>query len=251
MLDKIMDFFNRYGNLSNRNYSKFGNFLDNIIKYENTTGSQQIRNTQFIENIIYFISKVYPNSLMTKNDFYSRVPDHWELSSAHTSDIKNYINKYYKNIEKFRSDNVLMKLFKEIDLRLNDVYLFVKNIPIYSEMTKIIDDPEEGKREHSFYSLFDKDTIDGLYKYCIFSSIYEYIIATNDSELLRADVRELKNDRRNVIEEDVNQLNFLRTIRLDTRENDDLAENDIELQEYQIDIGNKQELKERVCSSFL
>jgi hypothetical protein len=251
MLDKIMDFFNRYGNLSNRNYSKFGNFLDNIIKYENTTGSQQIRNTQFIENIIYFISKVYPNSLMTKNYFYSRVPDHWELSSAHTSDIINYIKKYYENIEKFRSDNVLMELFKEIDLRLNDVYLFVKNIPIYSEITKIIDDPEEGKKQHHFYSLFDKDTINGLYKYCIFSSIYEYIVATDDIDLLRADVQELKNNRRNRITEDINESNILRTIPIDTRENDDLTENDNELQEYQINIGNTQELKERVCSLLL
>lgn len=250
MLDKITDFFNRYGNLSNRNYSKFGNFLDNIINYE-STGSPQIRNTQFIDNIIYFISKVYPNSLMTKNEFYSRVPQHWELSAAHMNDIKTYINKYYENIEKFRTDNVLMKLFKDIDLRLNDVYLFVKNIPMYSEITKIIDDPEEGKKQHHFYSLFDKDTINGLYKYCIFSSIYEYIIATDDADIVRADVQEIKKNRRNLIAEDMDESNLLRTIPVNTMDNDDLAENDNELQEYQINVGNTQELKERVCSLLL
>jgi hypothetical protein len=250
-----MDFFDKYGNISSAKYEKIGNFLLNIDKWNLQRNKEQYYDeelysvTNFIENIVYSISKIYPNILMYNEGFYNKIPKHWGLSDFHNNDVSKFINKYYQDIEKFKNDNVLLELLKHVVICLNDVNLFVKNIPICTEIIKKSEEKEEENKDVVFYSLFDKQTTYMLFTYCLYSCLYEYVMSSDDNELLSTDVQQIKETRRKDIREYNDEASQI--ITNITEENDLINENDNELQELQIVVGNKDELKKRVCSMLL
>ena len=190
------------------------------------------------------MSKLYPNILLNNAGFYKKVPKHWGLSQFHVSDVTNIITSYYQKIEKFKEDKVLLRLLLEIYNKLIDLNIFLENIPIQTEIIKII----EGEKV-KFHSLFDKTTIYRLYSYCFYSTIHQYIVSSFDNNLLRMDLNEYRVSRRETINNNSNMSNQIRTISNNLEETS--IERDNDYQEVQIETGNLLELKERVCNLLL
>jgi hypothetical protein len=247
LYNEIMGFFDSHGNLTNNEYEKLHNFLSKIRKWdldESITETGLYTITQFIKNAIHSMSKLYPNILLNNAGFYKKVPKHWGLSQFHTTDVTNIITSYYQKIEKFKEDKILLRLLLEIDTKLLDINLFVENIPIQSEIVKMLDGENV-----KFHSIFDKTTIYRLYSYCFYSTIHEYIVSSYDINLLRMDLNEYRVSRRETINNISNVSNRIGT-ELNNLEQTTI-ERDNDYQEVQIETGNLLELKERVCNLLL
>ena len=256
---EIMGFFDSYGNLSNAEYGKVSMFLKNIDKWNLDIGMKESKNyfddglynvTQFIKNIIHNASKVYPSFILNDADLKRNVPVHWNLSTAHVSDISRFVDKYYDKLEKFKEDSSLVKLLRDIDIKLVDLSLFTSSIPIKTEVIKEIMDEEKNMKLKTFHSLFDKQTLYLLFTYCLYSLLYEYVLASDDVELLTYDKQETKINRRTVVENNGNISNALQGFveTLDEKivdDANDLSEINI------IQRGNQKELKQRVSSLLL
>lgn len=249
----IMKFFDEYGNLSDTEYKNLHEFLSNIEHWSldkpmTQTGTyydEGLYNViQFTKNIIQNITKVYPNALLNDSEFYKNVPKHWGLSQFHVNDIQKFVHKYYESIEKFKNDAILLKLLQEVGNRLADINLFVQNIPVHTEVVKEF---QEGDKTETriFHAIFNKSTIYELFRYCFYSTIYEYISCSTDEDLLRADVVDKKNAKRQTIRSDLDAADQLRS------QPPDLDESLEEFQEVDVIMTNPEELKTRVCSLLL
>ena len=85
--------------------------------------------------------------------------------------------------------------------------------------------------------------------HCFYSTIYEYINCSKDVDLVRADVRAFKDERRARINSSKNQSN---SVRGELYTLDEGAEDqDLDLQEVRVVTGKTEELKIRVCSLLL
>jgi hypothetical protein len=207
--------------------------------------------TQFINNSIQSICKVYPSILLNDAGFYKNVPKHWNFSEKHNAIINRFVDQYYESIEKFKGDKVLLKLLQELSnsSRLSDLPLFLNSLPFFTEIVKDMGDDVEGERVRSFHCLFDKQCIYLLYSYCFYSSIYEYIVSANDVDLLRADVQVVKKTYRQQIREGVNASNQLTSLESGLR--DELTDTGLDLSEVEVISGDIEELKKRVASLLL
>ena len=251
MYNIIVDFFEREGKLSRRELEKVEDFLLNASKWKIRRDDDLYYDeelytvTKFIQNAVYSFTKVYPNVLLNEDGFYKNVPKHWDISNFHSQDITNFITKNYAKIEAFKKDNVLMQLLQHVNVCLLDIHLFVKNIPVYTEIVKTSGD---NTTPLHFYSLFDKETTFMLHNYCLYSCLYEYIISSDDNDLLRTNVQSIKANQRRNIAENADPAN--RLISQIAEENATATADDLDedLQEIQINLGNKAELKNRVCS---
>jgi len=169
-----------------------------------------------------------------------KVPKHWGLTENDNNKVIFIIKKYYETIEAFKQDTAIIRLLMEVSNRLIELNMFTQNIPI---ITPII------KNSINYHSLFDKKTIFALLQYCFFSVLCEFICATDDENLLRIDIEDIKSGRREKINE-----SKLESSSLDAQY-DELDESftDIndDLEEQQIKVGNTRDLKERVCKLLL
>jgi len=254
---KIMDFFDDSKNISNSNYNKISEFLSNIEKWKLDRPMSETklyydeglyRITQYVINAIEMMAKVYPYALMSENGFHEKIPRHWGLSKEHFGDINIFMNKYYEELNEFRQDVVLVRLLQEVNRSLNDLDIFVKNIPVHTEVVRTVPG-QDGPVIKTFYSMFNKITILSLFKYCFYSSIYQYIEYSTSNDLLRLDIQENKQIRRDRKIANMNESNSLRADL--SRFNEETAEIDDEIAEYDIIIGNQDELKERVSKLLL
>jgi chaperonin cofactor prefoldin len=253
LYNEIMEFFDVHGNLTNNEYEKLHEFLSKIRKWELDKPMKESQLyyddglytiTQFIKNAIHSMSKLYPNILLNNAGFYKKVPKHWGLSQFHVSDVTNIITSYYQKIEKFKEDKVLLRLLMEIDTKLMDITMFIENIPIQTEIIKLID----GEMV-KFHSLFDKTTIYRLYSYCFYSTIHEYRVSSFNNNLVRMDLNEYRGSMREIINNNSNMSNQIGTQLVDLQQTN--IERDNDFQEVQIETGNLLELKERVCNLLL
>jgi len=259
MYTEIINFFGRNGNLFEKDYKKLHDFLTNIQTWEldqpenampkNYYDEGLYKITQFIQNSVHNISKVYPAILMNNSTFYKNIPKHWGLSEEHVMDISKFIEKYYENIEKFKGDVVLMNLLNEVSVRLVDLNRFLQNIPISTDIVKKFIGENDREEIHRFHGLFDKKTIYMLYSYCFYSVIFEYIDCTTDPDMLRTDIEEMKMERRKKINNNKNPSNLLESADNDVTEVSE--EYDSSIREIRISSGDVLELKSRVCQLLL
>jgi hypothetical protein len=269
----IIDFFRRYGNLSDRDYNRVHDFIMNINAWTIQSDDKDLQkdlqmdlqkdlqkdlkidkpdstlstSLQFIKTIIHQLTKVYPTAIMNGSSFYKEVPKHWELTPAHVSDIEHFIQKYYSTIIQFQSDPILFNLLNEVSTKLVDLNTFVQHVPLFPEITKQVIDEETGEpMTKTYFSLFDKQTIHLLFAYCFYSCIYEFITSSDDPELLRTDLETAKMARRQQIRSSQNPANSLVSMAPDADAG--LQDADTDLHEVFINTGNQRELKDRVAA---
>lgn len=245
MIHDITTFIKKYGNMTSSETNKAIRTIDSmsiwdididISKPQEYSQPGLYTAVQFVKNSIFNMTKVFPH-IITNAVSMSLIPKHWNLSQIHQRDIYAFTNKYHTKFSEYKKDEVLGNLLNSVGESMSDIILFLDHLPISTPMFK------DG---NTFYRLLDKSTIYLLVNYCWLSVLYEYVQMSNDPEYLRQDVRVINNMMETARDE---RFDTLSTTRATYRTMDE-AEVDImsDINEVQINIGNTDELKERVAS---
>ena len=174
--------------------------------------------------------------MMLNEKIYALVPKHWDLAPIHVRDIERVLDTHWNKFQAFFGDTVIYQLLREIMVRLIDMCELVREFPVYNPIQK---------GEHVFHSFMDLEATQMVYSYFVYSTLYEYIVCSENPELLRTDLEETKKQRRQEIADATNASNQTRA---EVQSMDEVAQEvDLDLREINIRIGNQEELKERVA----
>ena len=207
MYSEIMNFIEKYANISGRDMEKIHEFLStiHIWRTDNTNNLYEV--LQFFKNAIYDLTHYFP-SLMTnrtkesavlnfsgeltdRNNMKSdsknnRIHKYWGLSDADVSDLYGTIKKYNADLYKSQEDTTMIELIHRIHPALIDISIFFNEIPVFSTLMK----------DREYFQLFDKSTVYMLAQHMLFSAMYQYMIATEDMTIKRIDRETQKTQRR-------------------------------------------------------
>lgn len=242
MYYEIVDFMDRYGNLSNREYDEFQDWLLGFAaevapEVVATPTGEIYKKVQNIKNLVYYMSRAIPQMILNKK-VYDRIPQHWDLAPIHIRDMERAIEKHWGELHGFFEDEVLYDLLREIMTRLTDLGSLVRVFPTYSPISK---------GGHTFHALLDEDATNMIYTYFVYSVLYEYIVCSNNPDLLRADFEEVKKQHKQGIRDAADDANMAKAEN-SQKLTGDQEEVDLDLQELQIRmIGSQEDLKERVA----
>ena len=231
MFYEIVKFFDQYGNLNDADYDRLQNFLLSVTMTNLKDADALYTLTTFIKNSIYMWSKVYPEIILNGN-VYDNIPAHWELSSNHISDLSKKIESYWSSIKEFHGDTVITRVLRNIQIDALDIFTLIREMPVYSPLTK---------GENTYYSLFDNESINMVFVYLWYSTLYEYTVSASNPDFLRTDIEEMKLDRRKDIRDAMDAAS----------QSVGVGESDADLQEIDILMGNTKELKTRVAKLLL
>jgi hypothetical protein len=232
---KIMDFFHRYGNLTNTEYTKLHDFLQNIHTWA-TDDSDLFSVTNYIKNAVYSITKIYPNMVLESVEHPS-IPKHWGFSLADKLKMNEILKKHRAGLVPFLGDQVIVRLLSEIAPILTEVELLSRAVPIQSEIEKA---------GLHFYSIMDKKTTLALFNYLLYTTLDIYISATDDNDLLHIDIESKKTGRRERIRDRSDASTFIHAANAQDLP-EDYNEPGNDLEEIQITAGQQLDLKERTC----
>ena len=235
----VLKFLKKYGKLSQKEYNRLETFFETFIRKWASDDLYKISN--FIKNVVDEMTRIFPNMLLMNIAINDRFPGHHtDFSEFDKTKIYNSKMDYYSPLSEFKQDRVIQLLFIKIKAKFIDLRLFFENLPIQTPLMK---------NNKEYFSLFDKDSILFLLEYIFLSVIHEYIIATDDSELIRTEVFETKKTNRNkIIEQNDISIQFQTEF---TDMNEEYEETSDEIAEIQIDIGNKEELKVRIAKLLI
>jgi hypothetical protein len=238
----VLSFLKKYGKTGKRDFDKLTEFIDSFVTTwaADTTKGDLYKIANFVKNAVYEMTSVFPNILITNSTNVSRVHSYWGLAQVDSIRIYNSISAYYLPLNEFREDEVLIRLLLSIKNKFVDLQLFFENLPIH-ESIRI--------GSHDYFSFFDRETIELLLEYVFLSVLHEYIIATDELDLIRLDsVEQKKANRREISESNDEDTQF-------SSEYPELAEEYQEvygnMTEIQIQAGNREELKTRVAKMLL
>jgi hypothetical protein len=218
MFSKISAFMDVYGNQSYAEYEKLQKFL----KAGGTP--------EFIRNSIYFMTRAIPSMILNGTSF-NHLPESWKFANPHYSDLGKMVEKTWDNIKGYSGDIIISGALKDIELRSSDIFLLISELPIYKPIVK---------GEHTYYSLFDSDSVKLMYEYLWFSAIYEYIVSASNPDLLYIDIESKKTiQRERIIEPDL-------AMGLDV-----YGDEDDDMREVDIKAGNEDEYKKRIAKLIL
>mgnify|MGYP001328798920 CR=1 FL=1 len=246
---EIMTFFDDYGNLDDNEFNKLHEFLSNISSWKvDAEYGQSVSNydsglnivISYLSNIINVFTKVYPNLLINNADFFEKIPKHWKLVDTHKSDLTAIYNNYYNKLKSFRGDQILINLLKEIVNQLIDINIFVKNIPVQTDIQKEIIDENGEKKIITFYSIFGKQNLYLLFTHCYYLTIHKYITSTEDNDIILQDSFNIRQNIRRDNEELQNASNNMMPV----------SSNDM-IEEININVGDMDDIKKRTCSLLL
>ena len=225
MFAKIADFLNHHGNLSNTQYEAIQVFIHEIDRWKtdadaNTKTVFAVR--QYIVSSMEQMVRVFPT--MSKHfPQIGKSPTHWGLDARHSEQLGHILKTDSSRLSSVIANPTLGPLFEHIESRLRPILYFVKHIPVFAPILK------DGV---AFTSLYPKETVYALLKYCWYSVLYEYVVATEDPDLL-------------AVERNVETRN-LREVADDIFGDDDDDQPKNSLLEVQLEMGDTKKMKEEV-----
>ena len=235
MYYEIVDFMDKYGNMSNADFDAFQDWLLSVFSVASVDDSETHKEVQHIKTFVYYVSRLLPE-MMLNEKIYALVPKHWDLAPIHVRDIERVLDNHWNKFQAFFGDSVIYQLLREIMVRLIDMCELVREFPVYNPIQK---------GEHVFHSFMDLEATQMAYSYFVYSTLYEYIVCSENPDLLRTDLEETKKQRRQEIADAANPSNQTHA---EVLEMDEAAQEiDLDLREVNIRIGNQEELKERVA----
>lgn len=254
LLERITDFVGKNANISRPKQNKLIEQLANIhiwnmdATYEYGKNISQKDETtmysviQFMKQSVFDMTKVYPEMLINGKDVNSKSHKYWGFAEPHNNDISNMILNYYKEFGPFKNDETMNALLVSIQKSLVHLSTFLSMLPVYLPIHR---PPEGDEPAKSYYSLFPKRSVYMIISYIWYSSLYEYIKATDDDELLQLDMVNKKEKRRNLIVEQRENQEFGSSIEENLGAEEENYGN--ELEEMQIVSGDRQHMKKRVA----
>jgi len=178
LTSRIKTFVQHNTGLSKTNLANFVNCLDNITDFLETGDDVYVspkdetvfKMMYFVRNALRNLVDVFPNIVVNKVNYADvTIPKHWKLSQRHTSDLKDIISTYYKNLRQFYN-------LPELDAVLVNIQTRCKSIAELALVTPYFASFSNGKE--TIDSIFDERLSSLLFKYYLLVTIAEYINLT-------------------------------------------------------------------------
>jgi hypothetical protein len=244
LFGKIMTFFYKNGNLSDANYRHLYTFLSTIHEWTDAPGrpaaTSMKQRLQFIENTLYDIIRVFPNTIIHDVAFLT-VHEHWGLSEQHEYDVARFVKTQHASLNKFKEDRVLADLLGRAGGALVDVSTFITHFPIVEPIQR---------GDKTFYGILDARGMNYLYVHVLYSVIDYYIEITRDLRIQQTDTQVLRQKRRDMNNTLYDTASVAATDP-DYYVSPDELDYDSGLQEIQIVVGNQQDLEKRMCAYLI
>jgi hypothetical protein len=186
MREVIVAFLDTHANLNLGNLDKMSSFLEDVSKWKLGDISSATRE---IYNMIYNVSKVYPNKTLARK-FQNSIPDHWTFSLAHSVYLEEATKSFYSNIAAIggdETDTTFSKYLSGVVANLTDLVLFIEQIPVFSPLIR---------DNLQYWSLYTEETVLLLYHYGFLSAIHEYVVLANDRSFIQMRAEEMKTTKR-------------------------------------------------------
>lgn len=152
--------------------------------------------SQFVRNMIYQITQVYPNVIRNGSGFHPYMDStngykKWNLSDLHVKNLREYHEDFYKHLTPFYNDAIIIKLFIEMNDMFTDLHKFINHFPVQEEVIKQI-----GNKQMSYYSFLNNETTMLIMKYCFYTCICIFIESTSNNMLIQTNMNEYKTNVR-------------------------------------------------------
>lgn len=246
LFTKIMSFFDDYGNLPDAEYDILKNFLKDISIWnadkmyeskEHTYDEGQYTVIQYLYNAITAFSKTYPTMLINNTDVFKTIPKHWGLAKKHVYDVDQFLSKYYKGLDEFKGDEVLKCVLQDVNVELTDMDIFVKNIPIQTDIQREIIDEQGNPKIISFHSLFGKNALYLLFVHCFYLTISKYIDTGDTPNII---IQESLSNKESIRENNVNLADPTTSISALNRDDSESVLSEVQIySDTNTDIKNK------------
>ena len=185
-------------------YKHIRSFLENIDKW-NTSDNKHNQNvqmfSQFVRNMIYQVTQVYPNVIRNGNGFHPYMDavdgyKKWNLSGLHVDNLRDYHEEYYMQLRPFYENGIIIRLFDEMNDMFADLNKFVNHFPVQEEIVKQV-----GDKQMTYYSFLKNETTMLLMKYCFYTCICIFIESASNTMVVQTNVNEYKDNVRAAKEE--------------------------------------------------
>ena len=186
MHNAIVSFLDTHANLNLANLDELSSFLLNTSEWKFSDMATSVKETC---NMIYNISKVYPNKTLA-NKFQSVPPSHWSFSVAHLKYLKDVAESFYTEIAAMaqsEKDTTFSQYLTTAVENLTDLVLFIEQIPVFAPLVR------DGIK---YWSLYSDETVLLLHKYGFLSAVHEYVILANDRRFAQMRAEEIKTTKR-------------------------------------------------------
>ena len=185
-------------------YKHIRGFLENIDKWnthDNTRNENVQMFSQFVRNMIYQITQVYPNVIRNGKGFHPYMDavigyKKWNFSGLHVNTLRDYHEDYYMHLRPFYENSIIVRLFDEMNELFADLNKFVKHFPIQEEIVKQV-----GNEKTTYYSFLKNETTMLLMKYCFYTCICIFIESASNPMVVQTNVNEYKGNVRRTKDE--------------------------------------------------
>ena len=239
----IVDFMDKYGNLEDGKFNAFQDWLMSPGGVESSTTLNHkdflYKTTQNVKNMIYSMSRLFPEMILHEKT-YDHIPYHWDLASVHVRDLEGVLSRYWSHLTPFFGDAVLTEVLRTVINRLRDIYYLVHELPVYSPLNK---------GERMFHALFDAEATYLMFIYLLYSTLYEYIVASESPETLQTESIAKKRNHRNAARDQSDAAASDEAVVFTSDEATEEAQEYLE--EAQIRVIQPSELKTRVANLIL
>lgn len=190
-------------------YKNIRRFLEEIDQWktvDNTRNESVQMFSQFVRNMVYHITQVYPNVIRNGKGFHPYMDAQvgykkWNLSSLHVQNLREYHEEYYMQLRPFYENPIVMRLFDEMNDMFADLNKFVRHFPVQEDIVKT-----HGNNTTTYYSLLNNETTMLLMKYCFYTCICIFIESSSNTMVVQTNLNEYKSNVRTAREEINNTL---------------------------------------------
>ena len=239
----IVDFMDKHGNMEDAKFHAFQDWLmsPGNVREPGALSDKDFlyKTTQNVKNMVYDMSRLFPGMILQQK-VYDHIPEHWDLAGVHVRELENVVQKNWDPIRPFFGDQVVVGMLNEVMIRLMDLVHLTHALPVYSPIVK---------GDKAFHSLFDAEATYLMFIYLLYSTLYEYIVSSENPDTIRSDLVVAKHARKERILEDKDMSNRAEGSLSELPENAEEAQQDLE--EINLRIIQPSEFKSRVAQLLL
>lgn len=227
----IVDYLKRFSKEKRNSFDLLQGFVNDLREPNNwQTGTQEnYHKTSYLLNFLQYVSKIIPQIILNQKK-YTNVPKHWNISKDHEKDVKRIVENEYKFMDDIQLDGTMISYFNRLHENIKKIYNLCLLFPYTNYKDK--------------YLLLDVRSQELFVSYCIYSVFYEYIILTDDNDLIHIHLEANKQEIRKENAQTDSDLIVSQRPDLDI----ETAQNLELLEEIDVLQGNKQSLKQNVCN---
>jgi hypothetical protein len=225
MIEEITSYIKLNHKIKRTEYDLLVNSFNNLMSFNlidselfyNENDASTYKSIQFIKNSLRDLIYVYPNIILNNVNYKNiKIPNHWKLSKLHETNIQALIGKYYSKFEiHYKNKDTIKYILQNISKELNDIYIMAMNTPFLAPILN---------NEKITYSIFERRMATLLFNYYILNVFKKYIKLAYDLSELSEKIKQ-KNERNP----------------------EEISIQEEEETEFEIVIGNKKDLYEKVA----